>query len=388
MRIQESRRERADNVTADLESLMDRRRLMHGAGNRLEILRVKSEWINVAIPADDVERVMRHRHAGPARTILYQNFRVLFLVDRVELGRRMKITLGIRGAHFDLTLLVQIPFRNTHRPGGFKNQVIFFLHFIRHEPVSDAARDDNVIFGAVALLSEYGLERAAAFEDKDNFVGAAVLIILELAVRFLRPRSPRGHVLIKQNRNPSGVDIAAARNLRRLQMMMPERAVGDFLELLAFQKFDAANAGRRPQMIHDRVGFVESFRRNDVLVGDAFVLVSRRRAVAMEPDMMFPRHLAQFMVVRHCLLLLQVASAFLLFLKCFEERLEISFPKTLGAFALDDFEKQRRPVLYRLREYLEQITFVVAIDQNPESFQRPEIFVDVADAFGKRVVIS
>src|SRR5438876_2209097 len=117
MRIQESRRERTDNVTANLEGLMNRRRLMHGASNRLEILRVKSEWINVAIPADDVERVMRHRHAGPARTVLYQNFRVFFLVDRVEFGRRMKIALGIRGAHCDLTLLLQIPFRNTHRAG-------------------------------------------------------------------------------------------------------------------------------------------------------------------------------------------------------------------------------------------------------------------------------
>src|SRR5207237_1288876 len=145
--------------------------------------------------------------------------------------------------------------------------------------------------------------------------------------------------------------------------------------------------GRR-LVVRAAIGFVVPFRRNDLLVCDALVLVSRRSAVAMKPDMMFPRHLAQFMVVRHCLLLLQVASAFLLFLKCFEERLEISFPKTLGAFALDDFEKQRRPVLYRLREYLEQITFVVAIDQYPETFQRPEIFVDVADAFGKRVVIS
>src|SRR5260370_39931562 len=99
MRIQESRRERADNVTADLKCLMDRRRLMHGAGNRLEILRVKREWINVAIPADDVERMMRHCHAGPAPTVLYQNFRVLLLVERVELGRRLKNALGIKGAH-------------------------------------------------------------------------------------------------------------------------------------------------------------------------------------------------------------------------------------------------------------------------------------------------
>src|SRR5207253_9600206 len=125
-----------------------------------------------------------------------------------------------------------------------------------------------------------------------KFVGAVVLMMLDPAVRCIRPRSPRGHVLIKQNRTSSGVDIAAARNLRRLQMMMPERAVGDFLELLALQKFDAANAGRRPQMIHDRVGLIESFRRNDVLVGNAFVFVSGRRAVAMEPDVMLPRHLA------------------------------------------------------------------------------------------------
>src|SRR5207253_10425206 len=121
-----------------------------------------------------------------------------------------------------------------------------------------------------------------------KFVGAVVLMMLDPAVRCIRPRSPRGHVLIKQNRTSSGVDIAAARDLRRLQMMMPERAVGDFLELLAFQKFDAANAGRRPQMIHDRVGLVETFCGDDVFVSDALVLVSGRRAVAMEPDMMFP----------------------------------------------------------------------------------------------------
>ena len=38
MRIEQARRESADDVTANFKSLMDRRRLMHGAGDRLEIL--------------------------------------------------------------------------------------------------------------------------------------------------------------------------------------------------------------------------------------------------------------------------------------------------------------------------------------------------------------
>src|SRR5438105_5549512 len=58
MIIEHPRRECADDVAADFESLMDRRRLMHGAGDRLEILGVKSERIDEPIPTDDVEGVM------------------------------------------------------------------------------------------------------------------------------------------------------------------------------------------------------------------------------------------------------------------------------------------------------------------------------------------
>src|SRR6202043_275058 len=108
MRIQESGRERANDVTANFERLMDWRWLVHGPGDWLEILRVECERINVTVPTNDIERMMRHRHAGPARTILNQNFRVFFLVDSVELSRAVKVALRIRRAHFDLALLIQI----------------------------------------------------------------------------------------------------------------------------------------------------------------------------------------------------------------------------------------------------------------------------------------
>ena len=115
MRIQESRCEGADDITANFKGLMNRRRLMDRAGDRLEILRVKCKRIDVTVPTDDIERVVRHRHTRPARTVLNQNFRVLFLVDRVQLSRSVKIALGIGRAHFDLAFTVQITFRDSHR---------------------------------------------------------------------------------------------------------------------------------------------------------------------------------------------------------------------------------------------------------------------------------
>src|SRR5437763_4199010 len=52
--IEHPRSECADHVAPDFESLMDRRRLMDRAGNRLEVPGVKGEWINVTVPTHDI----------------------------------------------------------------------------------------------------------------------------------------------------------------------------------------------------------------------------------------------------------------------------------------------------------------------------------------------
>src|SRR4051794_31955959 len=85
---------------------------------------------------------------------------------------------------------------------------------------------------------------------------------------------------------------------------------------------------------------------------------------------------------------LQITSSFLFFLQSFKERLEVTFAETLGALALDDFEKEGRPVFDRLGENLEQITFVIAIDQNAKMRERSKVFIDVADAFRQGIVIG
>src|SRR5205809_1012363 len=131
-------------------------------------------------------------------------------------------------------------------------------------------------------------------------------------------------------------------------MMMTQWAVRDFFRLPMFDQLNLADARRRTQVIHDRIGLVESLRREDMLVSDAFVFISRRSAVAMKPDVMFSWNFAKFLIVRHFDPPLQISSCFLFSLQCFKQRFEITFTEALCPLALDDFEKQRRPIFHRL----------------------------------------
>jgi len=54
---------------------------------------------------------------------------------------------------------------------------------------------------------------------------------------------------------------------------------------------------------------------------------------------------------------LQIASSSLIDFVRFEEGLEVALPKAMCPFALNHFEKERRPVLHRFGENLKQITF-------------------------------
>src|SRR5437763_12881420 len=59
MGIEETRCECANNVPTNLKRLMNGRRLMDRAGNRLEILGVERERIEITIPAHRIEGMMR-----------------------------------------------------------------------------------------------------------------------------------------------------------------------------------------------------------------------------------------------------------------------------------------------------------------------------------------
>src|SRR5438874_13054082 len=85
---------------------------------------------------------------------------------------------------------------------------------------------------------------------------------------------------------------------------------------------------------------------------------------------------------------LQIASRGLLALDGFEQGFEITLTKALRDFALNDLKKQRRSILHRLCENLQQITFIIAINQNAQPPQGIQFFIDVANPIGERFVVS
>src|SRR5207245_10449160 len=101
-------------------------------------------------------------------------------------GWDVKIALGIWRAHCDLAFAVHITLRDSDRAGGFEDQIIFFFHFVWHQPVSDSARNHDVIFGPITLFPENTLQCSAAFKNEDDLIGAAVLVVLVFALGFLR----------------------------------------------------------------------------------------------------------------------------------------------------------------------------------------------------------
>src|ERR1700730_13726970 len=82
-------------------------------------------------------------------------------------------------------------------------------------------------------------------------------------------------------------------------MVMAQRTVSNFFRLPMFDQLDVAHARGRAQVIHDRISLIESLCREDVLVSDAFVFVTRSGAIAMKPDMMLSRNLTELVIIRH-----------------------------------------------------------------------------------------
>jgi hypothetical protein len=72
----------------------------------------------------------------------------------------------------------------------------------------------------------------------------------------------------------------------------------------------------------------------------------------------------------------------------FKQGFEITFTERAGAFSLNDFKEKGRAVFNRLGENLQQITFIVSVNENAELFQRIDIFINCSDTLLQRIVIG
>src|SRR2546430_1100121 len=104
-----------------------------------------------------------------------------------------------------------------------------------------------------------------------------------------------------------------------------------------------------------------------------------------ESDVALARDLSESLINRHGLeITAQVLFAFQRLEQCFE----VAGTEALGAFTLDYLVKERRSVFHRLGENLQQVSFLVPVDENAEGAQPCDVFVGVTNGGENRVVIS
>jgi len=103
--------ERADHEVAGLERLVHRRRLVDAPGDRLEVRDVEPERPQVAVPADEVERVLPVVIGGDPVGGSDVDDEVALLVAGSDLVRRVQVALGVRGVLEQLAVVVAVALR-------------------------------------------------------------------------------------------------------------------------------------------------------------------------------------------------------------------------------------------------------------------------------------
>src|SRR5437867_2852475 len=102
------RTERADHEAVTLERLMYGRGLVHAADDRLEVIDVEGPGIEVAIPTDDIERVVVEDELVEAVVLLHEQTEVSHLVVGLQLEGTTNVALGVGCALLQLAELVPI----------------------------------------------------------------------------------------------------------------------------------------------------------------------------------------------------------------------------------------------------------------------------------------
>src|SRR6478752_6952518 len=146
MEVVRPRAERADDEPVALESLMHRRRLVHAPDDRLEVVDVERPGIELAVPADDVERMMIEDDLVQSVVLLHDDLMIAHLIVRVQLARHADVTLRVRRALDELTELVAIPLGRADVAAPLHDQELRRLTAsIEAIAVHDAAVDDQIV---------------------------------------------------------------------------------------------------------------------------------------------------------------------------------------------------------------------------------------------------
>src|SRR5687767_4376262 len=117
-----------------LESLMHGRRLVYASGNRLEVFDVKNPWVEISVPADDIEGVViKHVFTQPI-SYFDSHLKLAAFGVRFQFFGDANIALGIRRMFEHLSEFVSIAFGRFDLGWVFNSKETRFVPVNMHLP--------------------------------------------------------------------------------------------------------------------------------------------------------------------------------------------------------------------------------------------------------------
>ena len=264
---------------------------MHAPGDRLEVVDVERVRPQVAVPADDVERMMAVEVAGHPAARLDADLERAPLVVRLQHVRRPDVALAVGSALDELAVTVAVAGRRLQVPaGGLDDEHPLVAPAIREDAPEDAGGDDQVVVRAVAQRSELAVQDPLAVVNEDQLV--AVRIAVPVVHRLHRSHDRDAQVRVGQQRHPAPDGVAGRPDARRPYQPVPQRALWLVAQLVPVGGEDAFDLGRRPDVIEERLDAGEAMDAHHLLVVQGAVGLPELRVALV-------RHLAAPDVVAH-----------------------------------------------------------------------------------------
>lgn len=169
----------AHHEVVALEDLVRRRRLVHAAGDRLEVVDAERVRVQAAVPADHVEGMGRVHHARAddrsARAVLDEHLDVGALAQQ-RLGGPVQVTLAVGRVLEQLAVARQVALGRRDVAVGLDGVGAQRPLPVRKPAVRGRGRDDDVVALPGLQGSEHGLHGGLAGLDVDDLVADGVAV--------------------------------------------------------------------------------------------------------------------------------------------------------------------------------------------------------------------
>jgi hypothetical protein len=232
-------------------------------GGRLEVHRVERVWVDVAVPAHDVERVAVEDVALVTVAHAQRELVLAVGLDGLELGRAVEVALGVRGVLEQLAVAVAVAVGRLDLAGRVEADPELLDVVVQAPAVRGPARDDDVVLLAEGHRPEHRVQDAAAAVDVDDLVALAVAV--EALVGLGRLADRRLDVVVEHQQAPAADGVAA--RVDRVGVRQPVH-VGVGHPLLADDRVELADLrqpARRVQVVEDRLVAGEALVAEDLL---------------------------------------------------------------------------------------------------------------------------